>query len=187
MANKTKDLLPPNLQGDKNIEGLCAAADKVFSVENELDKLLVYLIDDVPASILPYLAWQFHVEGYDLTKTDTEKRSLIKKSLELHRYKGTPWAVENAISTLGFPSEVIEWFRYGGNSYRFKVSVDISKNRGIDEQLISQIEKLIHQYKNVRSWLETIILYVPTKGSAPKYSCAAMTGESISIYPYQQT
>ncbi|MBI4691687.1 MAG: phage tail protein I, partial [Nitrospirae bacterium] len=97
---KTKDLLPPNLQGDKNLEGLCEAADKVFAIEDKLDKLLVYLIDEVSADVLPFLAWQFHVEGWELSGTESEKRTLIKNSIELHRYKGTPWAIENALKSI---------------------------------------------------------------------------------------
>ncbi len=184
---KTKDLLPPDLQGDKNIEGLCAAADEVFSLENSLDVLLVYVIDNVPADVLPFLAWQFHVEGWEFAQTESERRNLIKSSIELHRYKGTPWAIEHAIETLGFKSEVVEWFKYSGNPYYFKVAVDISKHGGVDQQLIKSIESLIDHYKNERSWLDALILYIPTNGIAPKCTCAVLFGEGIEVYPYKVT
>jgi len=93
---KTKNLLPANLQGDKNIEAICSAIDKVFSLENDLSKLLVYLIDQVEESALPFLAWQFHIEGFDQAKTIQEKRNLIKHAIELHRHKGTLLGIKTA-------------------------------------------------------------------------------------------
>ncbi|MBI3584185.1 MAG: phage tail protein I [Nitrospinae bacterium] len=153
MANKTKDLLPVNLQGDKNLEGLCEAADKVFSVESELNAVLVYLIDNVPANILPFLAWQFHVEGWKLAKTEAEKRGLIKGAIELHRYKGTPWAIKKVFEILNLNAEIEEWFQYSGTAYKFKV---LLKSVIQDEETYKKLVDLIGEYKNVRSWLEAI-------------------------------
>jgi len=98
---KTKNLLPANLQGDKNIEAICSAIDKVFTLENDLSKLLVYLIDQVEESALPFLAWQFHIEGYEKAQTIQEKRNLIKSAIELHRYKGTLFGIKTACTLAG--------------------------------------------------------------------------------------
>lgn len=149
---KTKELLPPNLQGDKNIEGLCAAADKVFSLEDSLDVLLVYVIDSVP-DVLPFLAWQFHVEGWEFTQTDAERRALIKNSVLLHRHKGTVWAIEKVFEILNLDAEVQEWFQYEGDPYKFKVFL---KSVVQDEDTYIKLVALINSYKNVRSWLDSI-------------------------------
>jgi phage tail P2-like protein len=150
---KTKDLLPVNLQGDKNIEAICSAIDKVFSLENDLSKLLVYLIDQVEESVLPFLAWQFHVEGYDQAQTIQEKRNLIKHAIELHRYKGTPYAIKKAFQALGLDASLQEWFDYNGDPYKFKVLV---KSVIQDEATYRRFTELINEYKNVRSWLDAI-------------------------------
>ncbi len=39
-------------------------------------------------------------EGWLNTKTDDEKRALIKKAIELHRYKGTKYALNNVLNSL---------------------------------------------------------------------------------------
>lgn len=44
----------------------------------------------MPSSALEMLGWQFHIEGWELAQTDEEKRTLIKKAIELHRYKVHP-------------------------------------------------------------------------------------------------
>jgi phage tail P2-like protein len=150
---KTKDLLTVNLQGDKNIEGLCSAIDKVFTLENDLSKLLVYLIDQVEESALPFLAWQFHIEGYEQAQTIQEKRNLIKHAIELHRYKGTPYAIKKVFQALNLEAELTEWFDYNGDPYRFKVLV---KSIIPDEDTYLRLIELINEYKNVRSWLDAI-------------------------------
>jgi phage tail P2-like protein len=150
---KTKNLLPANLQGDKNIEAICSAIDKVFSLENDLSKLLVYLIDQVEESVLPFLAWQFHIEGYDQAQTIQEKRNLIKNAIELHRYKGTPYAIKKVFQALGLDASLQEWFDYNGDPYRFKVFV---RNIIQDEETYRRLIGLINEYKNVRSWLDAI-------------------------------
>lgn len=111
MAIKTKELLPVNLQGDKNIDAICEAADRVFLFENELNKLLIYpRIDELIEPALNFLGWQFHVEGFELTANIEEKRDIIKHAIELHRYKGTPWAIKSLLSTAGFSdTEIIEY------------------------------------------------------------------------------
>ena len=150
---KTKDLLPVNLQGDKNIEGLCSAIDKVFTLENDLSKLLVYLIDQVEESALAFLAWQFHIEGYDQAQTIQEKRNLIKHAIELHRFKGTPYAIKKVFQALNLDASLQEWFDYNGDPYRFKVLV---KSVIQDEDTYLRLIELINEYKNVRSWLDAI-------------------------------
>lgn len=58
-----------------------------------VEKLLVYLVDAVDAQLLLELGRQFHLtglEGWRLANTDEARRRLIKRSIALHRKKGTP-------------------------------------------------------------------------------------------------
>jgi len=98
---KTKEIVPINLQGDKNIEALCEAIDKVFYIENDISKLLVYIIDSVDASALNWLAWQFHIEGWELAQTEQEKRNLIRRAIQLHKFKGTLFGIKTACQLAG--------------------------------------------------------------------------------------
>lgn len=94
----TRDLLPVSLQGDKNVEAICASCDHVFELENLLRRLLIYCrIDELPIYILDLLAWQFHVEGWEFAKTEIQKRRLIKEAISLHRLKGTLAGIEHAL------------------------------------------------------------------------------------------
>ena len=42
------------------------------------------------------------VDGYWLAESDQMRRRLIKGAYELHRYKGTPWAIREIVRRLGF-------------------------------------------------------------------------------------
>lgn len=122
--------------------------------ELELDKLLIYLIDTVDAQALPFLAEQFDVLGYKgmrLAKTEADQREIIKKSIELHRFKGTLWAVEEALKAVGYGDCVIEE-HVDGHWAKFRVFVDIA-NHPVNVVEIDDVVKMIKEYKNTRSHL----------------------------------
>lgn len=153
----------------------------------EIEALLVYIIDTVPASALQMLAEQFDVMGYkgwSLVNNDADRRMLIKKAIELHRYKGTPWAIKEALKSGGYAGATIQ--EHAGASYdgqydydgeinhgaanwaKFAVQLDIGNDKGITSDQITTIVALINEYKNVRSHLITV-------------SFAATLEDSVSI------
>lgn len=71
-------------------------------------------MDTVKPDLLPLLAEQFHIdgdEGWLLTQTEQQRRDLIKQSIELHRHKGTPWALREVFRILGVTVELEEWWQ----------------------------------------------------------------------------
>lgn len=143
------------------------AYDELFSRYQDLDTecLLIYIFDSVNESALIHLAEQFHItgnEGWINCKTVEEKRNLIKNSLNLHRYKGTKYALVRVLDILGLNGEVSEWFEYEGNPYYFKVSLT-SFSFSSDNKLLNNLIDLINEYKNVRSHLESIELNIASK------------------------
>lgn len=54
---------------------------------------------------LPYLAYSFKVDFWDEELKEEEKRELIKKSILLHRYKGTVWCIEEILKLLNLASD----------------------------------------------------------------------------------
>ena len=134
--------------------------DELFSRFQDLDTdaLLVYLIDSVDESALVHLADQFHImgnEGWLQTKTEADKREIIKKAIELHRYKGTKYALVKVLSSLNINGNVNEWFEYGGDPYHFKIGIFL-QNYAYNEKVFESLKKMIEEYKNVRSVLEEI-------------------------------
>lgn len=154
--------------------------------EIPLDQLLTCLVDNVTAAALPHLAEQFHItglEGWSFSVTETDRRELIKNSIAMHRYKGTPYAVKRVLETLALSGEVQEWFEYGGEPYHFKMWIDIGE-RGMSAATVSMLDDMITSWKNTRSFLEVINLRLSVAAPVPTFACALHIGETITLDPW---
>ncbi|APY74943.1 phage tail protein I [Salmonella enterica subsp. enterica serovar Derby] len=181
-----KLLLPPPLASDERFSVLANIAAERFA-QIDLTALLVYLVDIVDASALPSLAGQLHVQGLEgwlFAANEQEKRELIKQAIELHKYKGTPWAVRRVLEILSLPGTISEWFEYGGKAYFFKVEIKLI-NQGMDENLFNNLVDLIHEYKNVRSKLEALIVWIINQSAIPVIGSALYGGEITTVLPFQ--
>ena len=105
-----KPTLPPVLAGDERFALLC---DMLWELYGSLDttKILVYLVDIAPEVVLPHLAEQFSLADevvWAAARTPEAKRTLLKRSIDLHRLKGTPWALRQVLQTVGISADIIE-------------------------------------------------------------------------------
>ncbi|HBC0022687.1 TPA: phage tail protein I [Enterobacter hormaechei subsp. steigerwaltii] len=181
-----KLLLPPPLASDERFSILANIAAELFA-QIDLTVLLVYLIDLVDASALPSLASQFHIQGLEgwlFAKNEQERRNFIKQAIELHKYKGTAWAVRRVLEILSLPGTISEWFEYGGKAYYFKVEINLI-NQSMNEDLFNNLVDLIHEYKNVRSKLEALIVWIINQSAIPVVGCALYGGEITTTLPFQ--
>lgn len=174
-------LLPSTLQQAAHIQAfddLIAGRFDAVPVE----AVLVYIIDMVNAQALPYLAEQFDIlgiKGYIYATTEEEKRDTVRNAIELHRYKGTPWAVKEALSKIGLVVNRIEegvgqrtfyngvYNRNGsrtrgslGHWAYFRVYLNTAQNTVISATQIADAVAIINEYKNVRSHLYDITVEV---------------------------
>lgn len=98
-------LLVPPLASDPRSLAVEALSQRLDSIDRTA--VLVCLIDLVPADALPYLAEQFNVAAlWPYLPDDAARRRAIKESVAWHRAKGTPWAVETALSWAGYEAIV---------------------------------------------------------------------------------
>ena len=182
MSNKS--LAPIN---DINLQIFDEICEERFS-QLDLDVLLVTIIDNLPSDALPHLAEQYHVmgnEGWLQCRNDKEKRELIKKSIEVHRYKGTKYALQKIFEMFGLEGVIKEWFETDGEPYTFTVDISF-ENTGLDFELLKKLEDLINEYKNVRSHLAHLNIGMPTN-TRTNISAIALYGECTTIYPFQKT
>jgi hypothetical protein len=144
--------------------------DKVFAERMDsidITPLMVYLIDVVPASILPQLADQLDVLGYKgwlLATNEEERRSVVKGAIQRKKYSGTPWAVKQALISVGYTqAEIIEGITvlydgvfsydgtitYGSNHWAlFSVeNLDLGETKGFDSSDLLLLRNLINEYK----------------------------------------
>ncbi|MBJ6889264.1 phage tail protein I, partial [Vibrio cholerae] len=53
-----------------------------------------------PLSLLPWLAWALSVDEWDDRWPEHIKRQVVQDSFDVHRFKGTPYAVQKALDSL---------------------------------------------------------------------------------------
>ena len=66
-----------------------------------------------PTPLLPWLSWTLSVESWHEATSVEAQRNLILASNEIHRHKGTRWAIRTLLRALGF-GEVVFSERIGG-------------------------------------------------------------------------
>ncbi len=130
----------------------------------DLSPFMAYLVDICAPSVLPYLADQFDIDGlrgFKMATTEQQRRDLIKQSIALHKYLGTPWAIREACRTVGFPiiniDEGVTAIPGGPESpedwARFSVLIETEDSRPITAEEARQLRLFIDFYKNERSHL----------------------------------
>lgn len=89
-------------------------------------KLMTRLVELVAPEHLILLAESRSIlneDGYWLAESDSARRRLIKGAYELHRKKGTPWAIREIVRRLGFGQvELIE--RMGNKTHNGEIRRD---------------------------------------------------------------
>lgn len=184
---KLMELLPESIRNDSDIIAAANALDLGFlSIVEDVDKIIIIPnVEKLEEELLDHLAFYLHVDFYDLTFDVETKRELVKESVYLHQIKGTPTSVERAIYTVFGKAKLREWFDYGGDPYYFSVDIYATK-KGVSQENLIKLERLIETYKNKRSWLETINIFLTSKGKF-YISSALIGGEEITVYPYSPT
>lgn len=114
----------------------------------DLTKLLVYMVDLVDPSALPYLGAQFDVLGYKgfrLANTEDDQRQIIKRAIELHRYKGTEWAIKEALKSIGFADVALIKTGY---DHWAKFGIQITnENVELTDSSFNDITQMVAEYK----------------------------------------
>lgn len=159
------DILPERIT-DEEMEALAYAIDPEMQdiTASIIESIIIPRIDEIPEELVDLLAWQFHVDFYEPLGLDIEiRRALVKNSLIWHRWKGTKFVLEDMLRMLFLDDFTVEeWFEYGGEPYFFRISTtDIIHDFGLYVDLL----RAIHELKNERSWLESIVMRKSTTGT----------------------
>lgn len=172
-------IAPSSITQDPHITSIIQSLDPQLQEVSQasLEPLILARIDELPEGVLDLLAWQLHVDFYDLAETLSMKRESVKGSILWHMHKGTQWAILEALREIGIQAEFIHWKDSGDAPYTFRlkalVTGDYYRTQGRDK-LISSIRRAVNESKAARSYLagletrmefrEDIGLYVGTSG-----------------------
>ena len=148
--NNLDTILPDSLSVYPDIAAFDVSVAKYIATI-PIERMLVYNIDQVDSKAIPVLAEQFDVLGYKgmrLAKTQEDQRQIIKRAIELHKYKGTIWGLKEAMKSVGFYDLTIN--ENVGHWANFSITL-LNAGVGISDSSISDLQKMIEEYKPQRS------------------------------------
>ncbi len=215
--------IPPSID-DQRSQALLQLIERLDVLD--LTPILVYRIDSVPDSALPFLAWQFDILSplWQLlvptnasvdTLTDIDaladidtltegppdtagaqaasevQRALLKIAVQLHRYRGTPWAIKTSLAALGWPNVTLleGQSSWGGTAYPagqgwavFRVVIEIGGGQFVESNAPETISAVANFFKPARAWLDSVwFAEAPIADGAPSVS-DKLTLEGILQY-----
>jgi P2-related tail formation protein len=106
----------------------------------------------------------------ELALTEAAQRELLKSAIALHRFRGTPWAVKQALASLGWPKvSLLEGqSSWGGVAYPpnqgwavFRVMIDLAAGQGVSIGAASTAVAAVNFFKPARAWLDSLWFAVP--------------------------
>lgn len=151
--------IPDNLLHDKKVVNLAktlqASLDTMLGWTDKINYTMD--LDKLDDAVLDHLLWEKHItwnEGLLLVTTRQQKINLIRSAIDLHHTKGTPYAIERVLETVGLKGDVLEWWQYDVDPYHFSVELlPTSTFVHLDD-----VRTLILHYKNVRSWFDGFVI-----------------------------
>lgn len=169
------DVLPINIKNLPEVQAISYAVSNMNKkILDYAKKIAIYTtIDTLDDDLLDLLAIELNTQYYDEEYDIEIKRKLIKSSLIWKMKAGTTSAVEELISIIFGEGEIEEWFDYGGDPFKFRININITKN--LSKEQLDRIYKMIDKVKNRRSWLESIILNLHVNSKSHLYSGSTMT------------
>ncbi|MDO5562509.1 MAG: phage tail protein I, partial [Synergistaceae bacterium] len=138
--------------------------------------------DTCPANLLPWLAWAFHADDWNDEWPEGVKRAVVRDSLEMHRRKGTVWAVKRALANVGYPVTLNE---DTGQAYIFDLAVSLSDGANV-EAAYQKVCGAATKAKNTRSHIGNISLGSKTTGTMHA-GCVFVSGAKVEIQPWSSS
>lgn len=176
---KLSDLLPSSFD-TVEIKALNNVVTfSLFFLQKHIDNAnFTVNIDNVSEKIIDYLACEYRTPYYDEALDLKTKRNLVKSTMLTYQKIGTTNIIKEYLNTLNEEADVVEWYDYDGNPYNFKIFLNISDNKEVDEKLLTDIKNKIEKIKNVRSSLEAIEI-LNSSNYDKKLSCSIAAGVQI--------
>ncbi|MFM5174421.1 phage tail protein I [Aeromonas caviae] len=136
--------------------------------------------DTCPVELLPWLAWAFSLDDWDVTWTEAQQRAAVKASYSVHRCKGTIGSVKDALQALGLGVQVQEWFNQipAGDPYTYKLLLEVNQY-GVSLAQLETIQAVVENAKNLRSHMTTLDMTV-SSNSTVYIGAVALSGNDIT-------
>jgi P2-related tail formation protein len=127
----------------------------------------------------------------ELALTEAAQRELLKNAIALHRFRGTPWSVKQALASLGWTTvSLLEGqTSWGGVAYPsnqgwavFRVMIELAAGQGVSIGAASTAVAAVNFFKPARAWLDSVWFAVPAITDAGPVPSDRLTLGGIAKY-----
>lgn len=103
--NALQRILPSSISSDATVKDIVQAiSSRLAQLGEQAERVLILpRLKKLPEEIVDELAWQYHVDFYDVAADIAKKQELVRKAIARHRYKGTPAASKKSVQQLLIP------------------------------------------------------------------------------------
>lgn len=161
-------LIPSSIRRSPTLAALSDVAQADMAALRDLAQVLRIMdVDAVPAAVLPYLAWQLRADVWSPEAPEATRREQVRMALRIWRYRGTRYAVEQALLALGVDADLVEWWQTdpAGTPHTFAVTV---RWAGVLQPAMeAEIHRVIGATKPVRSQYAFAVLIEDVSLVAP--------------------
>lgn len=178
---RTIEIVPSSIRDDPQVISACEAIDAelraIYDCTASVPGGILFWpnVEQQVPPLLDMLMWEMHVDHYQNVEGDplttAKKQELISESIDWHRHKGTPWAVNEMLKVLFSQGRVTEWYQYGGRPYYFRIAFE-GDVTGVQ---FDRILEAVYAVKNVRSWLDTPAFITTRQQKQTLYHAAVVT------------
>lgn len=165
MPDTFRSLLPPSALKPERAQEQ-ATTENILMLDTDMVRK-VKNPDTCPHHLLPWLAWEFAVDFWQDDWSEEQKRQILKNAAYVHQHRGTPGAVLRALSVMGVPAAIKEWWQDTPRRKPYTFRVELFLQDGADKMLYRQVRALVMKAKNLRSAMSAIDVEAEVgKGSA---------------------
>ena len=180
------DITLEDMIGSGTIREQCLSAvvtHYLQQLKRYTENIYIYsCIENLPDHILDYLAIEFDLPYYEDSLNRDTKIRLLKEGFNWRRTAGTVAGVETLAQKMFGEGRVTEWYEYGGDPGKFKITT----NAPLVEDMEEFFRVLLRKEKNVKSWLEYIEIIRDVSGAVSmggfihqRYSCNTIGCEPL--------
>lgn len=175
-----KNLLPPN---STELERKIA---EEFGNNSNLPANLRSLVtlNDVPSQFLPHLAWENSVDRWKQDWPEEVKKQQIKASFEVHKYKGTNYAIRKIVEAFGYSVTIYEWFQEVpmNEPGTFQIAID-TNNQTLTEKGLNTLLQLIDDARPLTRHCKHIQINISPSYAQIYALAGCYSGDETTIFP----
>ena len=123
------EMLPESLKQDKAVLAYATAFARQMkeTMKQAKQSTIFYYLQELPEAALDIIAQDLKIDWYNQGYEKEKKVRLIETAVKVHKYLGTPYAVNEAVSAIWEGSKIEEWSEYNGEPFMFKLHLQTTE------------------------------------------------------------